>query len=274
MRRALIYISLLVYLVIVVYPMVWLAQTSLKESRELFTGTSPWALPTKLHFENFTKAWTEGHFGSYFLNSVIITLGAMVLILLCGTMASYVIGHLKHPLSKAARFYFMAGLMLPVQLALIPLFFLMLRLHLVNTYPGLILMYAAAALPFTVFVLSSFFSVLPNELHDAAEIDGCSEWQVFWRVMLPLARPGIITVAIFNFLGVWNEYLYALIFITNDKLKTLPLGLANLAIVKQYDTDFGALFAGTVIVMLPTLLVYIVLQRHLIKGLMSGAVKG
>ena len=274
MKRALIYLSLIVYLIIVIYPMFWLVQTSLKESKELFTGASPWSLPTKIHWENFSKAWSEGHFGSYFGNSIKITFGSMVLILVCGTMASYVIGHLKHPLGKPIRMYFLAGLMLPMQLALIPLFFLMLKLNLMNTYMGLILMYSAGAMPFTVFVLSGFFSSMPNELHDAAEIDGCSEWQIFMKVMLPLARPGLITVAIFNFLGVWNEYLYALIFITDDKLKTLPLGLANLAIVKQYDTDFGALFAGTVIVMIPTLIVYVLLQRHLIKGLTAGAIKG
>lgn len=272
--RALVYGSLVVYLVVVVFPMAWVVMTSLKQSRELFTSSNPWALPTSIHWANFAKAWTDGHFGAYFANSLKVTGGAVALILIAGTMVSYVIGHLRPLFGKPLSNYFLAGMALPAQLAMIPLFFLLLRLGMLNSHFGLILVYTANSMPFTVFVLSAFFSQLPSALHDAAEIDGCSEWQIFTRVMLPIARSGIITVAIFNFLGVWNEYLYALVFLSDGKLYTLPLGLANLAIAKQYDTDFGALFAGMVIVMVPTLLVYILLQKHLIKGLSAGAVKG
>jgi len=254
--------------------MVWVIETSLKESKELFVSRTPWDLPRHLHWANFPKAWVEGHFASYFMNSVIITLGSLAVILFCGALASYVVGYLNLPFSKPLSYYFLGGMTLPVQLAMLPLFFLVLKLGLFNTYTGLILLYSAGAMPFTVFVLSGFFAGLPKELHDAAEIDGASEWQTFRRVMLPLARPGLITAAIFNFLGIWNEYLYALVFITDERLKTLPLGLANLAINKQYDTDYGALFAGLVIVMVPTLLVYIALQKYLVKGLAAGAVKG
>src|SRR5262249_48761305 len=140
--------------------------------------------------------------------------------------------------------------------------------------PGLILIYVAASLPFSIFVLTAFFRTLPGELREAALIDGASEWQVFKTVMMPIAKPGLITVAIFNFLGLWNEYLFALVFLNSDNLKTLPLGLASISIQAQYKSDFGLMFAGLVIVMLPTLFVYILLQEKLTKGVTLGALKG
>jgi len=270
----LLYLSLVVYLAVVVYPMVWLLLSSVRKSEELFTSESPWTLPKHLYLQNFGKAWREGRFSGYFLNSVLVTAGSLILVTAAATMAAYVLGRFRFRLNRPILFYFLAGMTFPAQLALIPLFFLMLRLHLLNTYLGLILIYTGASLPFTIFVLTGFFSTLPSELHDAAAIDGCSEFAVFWRIMLPLARPGLITVTIFNFLGIWNEYLYALVFITDENLRTLPLGLANLAINKQYDTDLGALFAGVVIVMVPALIVYNLLQRYLTQGLQTGALKG
>lgn len=274
LKRVILHATLVVYLVIVVYPMLWVLISSVKKSQELFTSESPWELPKVFYWHNYVRAWTEGKFGNYFLNSVIITLGSLAVVLVTATLASYALARFHFRWSRPLIYYFIAGMTLPVQLMLIPLFFLLMKLTLLNTYAGMILIYSAVSLPFSVFVLTGFFQALPEELHDAASIDGCSEFQVFWRVMLPLMRPGLITVAIFNFLGIWNEYLYALVFITDEKIRTLPLGLANLAITKQYDTDIGALFAGVVIVMIPALLVYVVLQNYLTKGLTAGAIKG
>jgi len=143
-----------------------------------------------------------------------------------------------------------------------------------DSHAGLILIYAAASLPFTVFVLTAFFRTLPNELREAALMDGASEYRVFSTVMMPLARPGLVTVAIFNFLGLWNEYLLGLVFLQSDGLKTLPLGLASISMQAQYKSDFGILFAGLVITMVPTLLVYIFLQERITKGITLGALKG
>ena len=273
-RKFAIQASLLAYLIVVLYPMIWLLISSVRKSQELFTAANPWGLPKVWYWQNYHKAWVEGKFGAYFVNSVVITTASLLVIISVSAMAAYVLGRFKFRGSRALLYYFLAGMTFPMQLMLIPLFFQMLHLHLLNTYASLIIIYSAASLPFTIFVLSAFFEGLPGELHDAAEIDGCSEFGVFWRIMLPLARPGLITVAIFNFLGIWNEYLYALVFITDERLRTLPLGLANLAINKQYDTDLGALFAGCVIVMVPALIVYGVLQSYLTKGLASGAIKG
>jgi ABC-type glycerol-3-phosphate transport system permease component len=143
-----------------------------------------------------------------------------------------------------------------------------------NSHEGIILIYVAASLPFTIFTLTSFFGTLPGGVREAAMIDGASEARTFFSVMLPLARPGLITVAIFNFLGLWNEYLFGIVFLADNKLKTLPLGLASISMQAQYKSDFGLMFAGLVITMVPTLVVYLLLQRHLTKGITAGAVKG
>ena len=167
--------------------------------------------------------------------------------------------------------------MLPAQLAMVPLFFELRALGLLNSLPGLVLVYTANGLPFAIFILAGFFRSLPRALHEAAVMDGCSEAGAFWRVMLPLARPGLVTVAIFQFIGVWKEYFFAFLLVNGDPAggaRTLPLGLANLAITAQYRADYGMLFAGLVLVTLPILAVYVLLQKHLVKGVTAGAVKG
>jgi ABC-type glycerol-3-phosphate transport system permease component len=192
-------------------------------------------------------------------------------------MAAYALSRFRIPGGKAMFFIFLSGLMIPIQLSIIPLFFHLRDAHLLNTRLGLILFYVATGLPFAIFVLAGFFKSLPGSLHEAAQIDGCSEWRIFWSVMLPLARPGLITVAVFTFLGVWNEYFGAFMFMSGaggEPYRTLPLGLANITIVSQYRSDWGTAFAGLVLVMLPTLLVYIPLQKYLVKGITAGAVKG
>jgi raffinose/stachyose/melibiose transport system permease protein/N-acetylglucosamine transport system permease protein len=172
---------------------------------------------------------------------------------------------------------FLAGLMIPAQLAMVPLFFELRALGLLNSRAGLILVYVANGLPFAIFILAGFFRSLPRTLYEAAIIDGCGEFMAFRRVMLPLARPGLVTVAIFQFIGVWKEYFFAFMLIGGDAegaARTLPLGLANLAIAAQYRADYGMLFAGLVMVMIPILVVYVALQKHLVKGVTAGALKG
>jgi ABC-type glycerol-3-phosphate transport system permease component len=175
-----------------------------------------------------------------------------------------------------AYLLFLAGLMLPAQLAMVPLFFQLRAMGLLDSLAGLILVYTANGLPFAVFVLAAFFRGLPRTLYEAAVVDGCSEAGAFWRVMLPLARPGLVTVGIFQFIGIWKEYFYAFMLVGGapEAARTLPLGLANLAITAQYRGDQGALFAGIVIVTLPILVVYLFLQGRLVKGITAGAIKG
>ena len=275
--KMLLFAVLLSYLVVVVFPLLWLFYTSLKDDRSIFL--SPFALPDfgNLRWDNFQRAWLGAHFSQYFFNSALVTCASLAGSLLLASMAAYALSRFRLPGGKPVFYLFLAGLMIPGQLAIIPLFFQMRSLGLLNSRLGLTLCYIAGSFPFAVFVLAGFFKTLPTSLHEAAQIDGCSEWRAFWNIMLPLARPGLITVAIFQFLGFWNEFFTAFIFMSgagSEQIRTLPLGLANIAITSQYRSDWGTAFAGLVLVTIPTLVFYILLQRHLVKGITLGALKG
>ena len=268
---------LVLYAVAVLYPVAWIFTTSLKSDREIFLH--PFSLPVWKHLQwnNFSRAWQNSHFGDYFFNTVLITAGTVILVLLVSSMAAYALSRFHFPGSKPIFFYFLAGLMIPVQLAIVPLFFQMKNLGLLNSRFGLLIVYVAFNMPFSIFVLTGFFKSLPTSLYESALIDGCSQQQAFWRIMLPLARPGMITVGIFTFLGTWNEFFMAFMFLSgknSENLKTLPLGLANITIASQYHSDWGVAFAGLVLMIVPTMLFFILLQKHITKGITMGAVKG
>ena len=257
--------------------MIWVAYSSLKPDAAIFRDT--FALPAAgdLRLDNYARAWREARFGDYFFNSVLVTSVSVALITALGAMAAYALARFYHPLAQGAFWLFLAGLMIPAQLAMVPLFFELRALDLLNSRLGLILVYTANGLPFAIFILAGFFRSLPRTLYEAAVIDGCNECSAFWRVLLPLARPGLITVAIFQFIGVWKEYFFAFMLVGSDGdggARTLPLGLANLSITSQFRSDYGMLFAGIVLVTLPILAVYLLLQRHIVKGVSAGALKG
>jgi len=259
------------------FPMAWVAYSSLKSDDAIFRDAL--ALPALggLHAGNYAMAWRGAHFEAYFLNSVIVTAVSVTLIVGLGAMAAYALSRFAHPLGKAAFWLFLAGLTIPSQLAIIPLFFELRATGLLNSRPGLILVYTANGLPFSIFILAAFFRSLPRSLYEAAVVDGCGEFSAFWRILLPLARPGLVTVAIFQFIGVWKEYFYAFMLVNGDtagSARTLPLGLANLSIAAEYRTEYGMLFAGIVLVTVPILLVYLVLQRQIVRGIAAGALKG
>ncbi len=295
---------LVVWLLAVVMPLIWVLASSFRSSKEfvedpfgipwLITG-SPYSdnpdmeSPMAAVAANYQKAWVKSKFSRFFFNSVLVTGASLLGILSFSSMAAYVLAKFQFRGSKALFLYFISGLMIPAQLVLIPLFFqfttlsrwgtallspLGYEIQLHDSFTGLITIYIALSLPFTILVLTGFFKTLPGTLREAGIIDGCSEYGVFRHVMLPLAKPGLVTAAIFNFLGIWNEYLFALVFVNSDAHKTLPLGLAAVSIQAQYKTDFGLMFAGLVIVLLPTLLVYILLQKQLTRGITVGALKG
>ncbi|HUU68898.1 MAG TPA: carbohydrate ABC transporter permease [Planctomycetota bacterium] len=272
-----IYALLLCYTAVVVYPMFWLLGTSLKTDREIFLR--PFSLPAlgDLQWGNFASAWTRGHFSAYFLNSVVVTAATICLTLLLASMAAYALSRFSFRGARPLFFYFLAGLMIPLQLAIVPLFFQMKGLHLLNSLAGLLIAYVAFGLPFAIFVMTGFFRSLPSALYESAVLDGAGEFRAFWSIMLPLARPGLITVGIFSFLGTWNEFFIAFMFLSGEGsqgVRTLPLGLADVTIASQYRSDWGMAFAGLVLIMLPTLIVYIILQRHITKGITLGALKG
>ena len=268
---------LVAYALWVVFPMVWVAYSSLKPDAAIFHHT--FALPewNALRFDNYGRAWREARFGEYCVNSILVTTTSVTAIVLLGAMAAYALTRYYHPGSQAVFWLFLAGLMIPAQLAIVPLFFELRAVDLLNSRLGLVLVYTANGLPFAIFILAGFFRSLPRALYEAAIIDGCSEFTAFWRVMLPLARPGLVTVAIFQFIGVWKEYFFAFMLVgggSDDLARTLPLGLANLSITAQFRTDYGMLFAGLMLVTLPILVIYTLLQRHIIKGVAAGALKG
>jgi ABC-type glycerol-3-phosphate transport system permease component len=275
--QTIMFAALLGYAAWVVFPMLWIAYSSLKADADIFRNA--FALPARaaLHTENYVHAWREARFGDYFFNSVLVTSVSVGLIVMCGAMAAYALARFSHPAGRAVFWLFLAGLMIPAQLAVIPLFFELRTIGLLNSKVGLILVYTANGLPFAIFILAGFFRSLPRSLYEAAVIDGCGEFAAFWRVLLPLAKPGLMTVAIFQFIGVWKEYFFAFMLTGGDitqSSRTLPLGLANLSITAQFHTDYGMLFAGLVLVTVPILALYLVLQRHIVKGISAGALKG
>jgi N-acetylglucosamine transport system permease protein len=243
---------------------------------------------------NYVIAWKIAKMGEYTANSIIVTCASVFFIVIVSAMAAYSITKSEFFGAKSLFYYFLGGLAVPASLLLVPLFMTLkdfnirnLALfpvggywlihikdfYLIDSRLGLILIYTTLGIPFTVFVLTGFFRTLPTALAESAAVDGASEYTTFWRIYLPLAKPGLITVAIFNFLFVWNEYQFALVFISNERLKTLPVGLYSLMLATQHSSNWTALFAGLVILMLPTLAIFIILEDRITKGLTMGAIK-
>ena len=260
----------------IVLPLGWVVVASLKTSPEIVG--SPWSLPADPQWTNYVKAWREAGIGRYFLNSVVVTVGSLLILVPTGAMAAYVFA--KHPFRGSKLLFggFLGGMMFPNLLVIVPLF-LMLRamqfgeLHMLGSKTGLVAVYVAYSLSFTIFVLTGFFQTLPDELMEAASLDGASDARIFWRVMLPLARPGVLVVTIFNAIGLWNEYSLAKVLILDEANATLPLGLDRLTVVQHYQSDWGALFAALVIVMLPVLALYWPFRDRIAETMVAGAVK-
>jgi N-acetylglucosamine transport system permease protein len=278
-RNGLAHVMLGIWAAMVVLPFLWMIVTSLKTDNEIIS--SPWDMPASLQWDNFERAWTDARIGRFFLNTVIVLTGSITGTLVVSAMAAYVLARFVFPGRQVIFFAFAAGLMFPVFLGLVPLYFLVDDLKPIGlglaTYQSLIVVYIAYSLPFTIFFLTAFFKSLPSELGEAAILDGASQYQVFFQIMLPLAKPGLIAMGIFNFLGHWNQFLLPLVLmpetLSGNKMM-LSQGLYFLAIQGTYDNDYGALFAAMVITMVPTLVVYVLFQRRLEAGLTAGALKG
>jgi len=256
----------------VVFPMFWTLLTSFKTSFELYNR--PWALPETPRWDNYARAWAKMYVGTFLFNSVYVSAISLLGIMGIGSMIAYALARYDFPGNRVIYFIFIAGMMIPGWLAFIPAWFLHRSIGTLGTRWGLIIQYVAVSLPFTVFFLQAFFKTLPKELEESAIIDGASLYMVFWRVMLPLAKSGMLTIAVFNFLGVWNEFMWALITISDNKRKTLPLGMSNLLEVGYYATDWGAMFAGFIIMLVPTFAIYAIFQNRLTEGITIGALKG
>lgn len=262
-----------IWTVAVLFPLIWTLYSSFKDNKAFYANV--WALPKVLHFENYYNAWVTSNFAHYFLNSLIVVGGSLLISLVVSSMAAYVLSKFKFFGSKFLMLFFLAGTMVPAIVTFIPMFFFAQSLHLTGKLSGLIIVYAFTNLSFAIFLIHGFMKKIPDALTEAATIDGCSYYSTFFKIILPLSKPGLIIAGIMSGMNFWNEYVVALTFINDEKLYTVPVGISNLSGQMQYRTDFGALFAGLIIGMIPVLLVYIAFQRQLQDGMAVGSgVKG
>ena len=262
---------LVIWAIVIILPLIWTVLSSFKNNSEIFA--SPFSLPSKWNFDNYVSAWTTSGIGGFFFNTLVVVFGALILTMLFGSMTAYVLARFQFPGSRILYYLMLAGLTFPIFLAIVPLFFVLQNFGLLNTLPGLIVTYAAFAYPFTVFFLFSFFKSLSNSIAEAAAIDGAGEWRTFFQVMLPMARPGLATVAILNFVGLWNQFLLPIALNTDPEKYVLTQGMAQFASQAGYSVDFGALFAAVVITVIPVLIVYLIFQRQLQGSVSQGTNK-
>lgn len=270
--RVLLRIYLALFTVMILLPVLWTLYTSFKTNQEFFGN--PWALPSALNFDNYIRAWNEASVGDYFMNSLYITVIVVPLVALLGAMTAYACTRLKLKVGGIVKTIFLLGVFIPTILCVVPIFLQMKEANLIDKHLGLILLFLAVNLPFTVYVLCGVFRTMPHELEEAATIDGCNYFQIFFKVMFPLSKGGIATVSIFNFLSVWNEYVLTRTMIMTPAKNTMPVGLVNLQGSTMHQADWAALFAGMVIIMIPTLIIYFIFQKYITSGLTAGAVKG
>lgn len=260
------------YAFIVVLPILWVIITSLKTNQEFVQN--PWGLFSSPQFINYANAWGKVKFNIYALNSVVLTVIAVLLSTVLACCAAYVLVRMRFFGASGLLSFFIAGLYIPIVLILPSEFEMLSRMNLIDSHLGLCLVYIAFCLPYSILVMSGFFKSIPKELEDAAYIDGCSRFKTFWKIIMPVSKNGIITMAIFNFLWVWNDFVIALTLIISDEKRTLPVGLIALMSTFKLKADWVTLFAGINMVMLPTVIVYIIFQKSLQEGLSGGAVKG
>ncbi|MDF2595992.1 MAG: sugar transporter permease [Clostridia bacterium] len=252
------------------YPLAWMAYTSLKTNAEITLST--FSLPKALHFENYVNAWRTAKIGIYFFNSVFIAIVSIILTIVVGALAAFILAKFEFKLRKAIYSLFIVGMLIPMQSVLVPLFIQMRTLRLLDSPFSLILAYTAFGLPLTIFILESFIRAFPDSIIEAAIMDHCGMGKLFTQIILPMSRPALATVTILNFLNNWKEFSFALVFISSDDKKTLPLGLYNF--IGAYSNNYAELMAAMMITSIPVIIIYLILQEQIINGMTAGAVKG
>lgn len=277
-----IYMALILLAVSIIVPVGWVFLASIKENSEFYGN--PWTLPKGFYFQNFIDAFEKANMGEYFINSIIVTVTALLLLLVIALPAAYVLARYRFRGSKVLNVMFMAGLFINVNYIVVPIFLMLVdgdKLlnqwfgsgFLMNNLFVVALVYASTALPFTIYLLSGFFVSIPKDYEEAAFVDGSGYFHTMTKIMMPMARPSIITVILFNFLSFWNEYIISMTLLTQDT-KTLPVGLMQLMQAQKSAANYGRLYAGLIIVMLPTLILYILVQKKLTQGMSLGGLKG
>lgn len=265
-------IPLIAWSLVVLYPIFWMLMGSFKSNAEIYA--SPWGLPEVFNIGNFIQGWTDYNIGSSFVNSLIVTGFGTLLTLALAVPTSYAIERVNFRGSTVLYNLYLAAMMIPMVLGWIPLFFLLLKFQLLNSLIGLILIYAVSQVPFSVFILTGFMGTVPRELEESAAIDGLSPYGTLFRIVAPLTKAGIITVTIMNAITFWNEYFMALIFLQSKEKYTLGLAMDYIHSEVQYTNNWGTLFAGLTISIIPVIITYAIFQRQISKGMTEGAIKG
>lgn len=281
--KTFIYVVLIALAVVIIVPVLWAFMASVKQDSEFYG--SPWTLPEGIYLQNYADAWFKAKMGTYMLNSVIVTAIALVLLLVVALPAAYVLSRFKFRGNGILNVMFMAGLFININYIVVPIFLMLNNgdkaLRGIFGHPVLLnnlfvlgVIYAAMALPFTIYLMSGFFKSLPKEYEEAASVDGAGYFRTMIQVIMPMAKPSIVTVILFNFLSFWNEYIVSMTMLTKPGLKTLPVGLMNLMAAQKSAVEYGKMYAGLVLVMLPTLILYILVQKKLTQGMTMGGLKG
>lgn len=268
--RTVLYLFLTIHMVVVCYPIFLMIVTSFKNNKDIFTH--PYGFPSKFIYENYIEVFKLSQYDLYFRNSFIVTISSIVLILILSSMASYVLAKYKFSLNKFIYFYFLIGIMIPIRLGTINIVQIMKSLHLFDNLLSLIIVNIVMGIPIGIFILTDFIRMIPEELSNAARIDGCSEYGIFLKIIIPLLKPALASVAIINILPIWNDFWFPLILIRSENLKTIPLAAASL--YGQYETQWGLVFAVLTISSLPLIIFYLALSKQFIKGLSEGSFKG
>uniref|UniRef100_UPI0018DF17D0 carbohydrate ABC transporter permease n=1 Tax=Cytobacillus praedii TaxID=1742358 RepID=UPI0018DF17D0 len=279
--RLFIYVALITLAISIIIPVAWVFLASVKENAEFYG--SPWAMPKGFYFQNFIDALQKANMGTYMFNSILVTALALMILLIVALPAAYVLARYTFKCSRFMNSLFKAGLFINVNYIVVPIFLMLLDgdtffrsqfgdSFLLDNLFVLAVVYAATALPFTIYLLSSYFQSLPSTYEEAAFVDGAGYFKTMIKIMLPMARPSIIAIILFNFLAFWNEYIIALTLIPGPN-KTLPVGLMNLMAAQKSAANYGQMYAGMVLVMLPTLILYIIVQKKLTQGMTLGGLK-
>lgn len=270
-KNILLYACLIIWAFLNLFPVYWMFTFSLKSNEEIF-GTNVAGLPQNWLWSNYAEAMKTGTMGKYFLNSGIIAVATIILTLLAALMATYALTRLVWKGKKRMNKFFMLGLTIPIHASIVPIYVTLSRLHMLNTYWALIIPYSAFSLAMAILVCTGFMNELPRELDEAACIDGCGVWGVFFKIIVPLMKPAVATVGIYTFLQCWNELMFANIFISDSAHRTLPVGIQALS--GQFTTAWGPIGAALVVATFPTLLVYVFLSKRIQDSFIAGAVKG
>ncbi|MCG8694197.1 MAG: carbohydrate ABC transporter permease [Minwuiales bacterium] len=269
LQRAILMLILCGYTAFAAGPFVWAAMLSLRTTTEIHIDH--FALPDPIHWEKFPDAWFNSNYATYFLNSVQVVVAAVLIVTIVGAMAAHCLARYRFRLNRVIYFVLFSTIIFPPQITIISLFQVLVNYGLYNSKLGLTLVYVAIQLPLTVYILESFFARIPADLFDAARMDGYSDWEIFWRVALPVALPAVATTVILNFILLWNEFLFAVVLITEEANRTLPLGIQRF--IGDTQEDIGMIATGLMIAIIPVVVIYAFFSEKLIQGMTAGAVK-